>query len=233
MSSMYNKKRVETEFDNGFILPFLNLIIRCINKVNIVEILKWIVKKVIVVLFLGGNAEKAENKRIIRKSLNFTIDGFIVAKFIFIVLIWKYQVNFIWVLAIVIYLLFMNSFTYFYHHIWEEAAILNQFASVKRVRRRFSNLFISILYMILSFGYLYYEPFRAEFKWLSGQPDYFHALLYSISNSFAGSFGDLTPTTYLGEVIKISQTITMFVFITVILARSLPEGKSDKYKGEK
>lgn len=79
--------------------------------------------------------------------------------------------------------------------------------------------------MIITYSYLYKVVFSGNFIWSNNLIDSKKAILFSISNSFAGTYQELIPLNDLGEMIKISQTIMMFIFITLILARSLPIAK--------
>jgi len=82
--------------------------------------------------------------------------------------------------------------------------------------------------MIFTYGYLYAVPFETDFKWRppSEVPTYAKAILFSVSNSFNGGYNVVLPATELGEMLKASQIVSIFIFIAIVLARSIPQGNS-------
>lgn len=222
---MYKGRNKETASDNGFVYPIISIIISCIEKLNIVNLFKY--TAVIMTKWLYANKSEETVIRLVRRNRNIAVDLFIVVKFIFIGLVWIYQINNIYNTIFVIYLLVMNSFTYFYYHVWEETAILNQFQTLHRVRRRFINLIISIVYLIFTYAYLYAVPYSQHFKWGDGiTPTFVMSFLFSVSNSFNGGYNVVGPISEFGELIKSSEIVSIFVFVVIVLARSLPQGST-------
>ncbi|MFC4387838.1 hypothetical protein ACFOZ1_08440 [Gracilibacillus marinus] len=222
---MYSNRRKERHLDNGLIYFLISFIVSIIQKLSIVE---WL-KKIIGNIVWKRYKEKYSKEAIQRKqrfALNITIDVFIIFKFSLVALLWYLDFSSILSNVIIFYLLFYNLFTYFYHHLWSEVAIRDQYLTLHRVRRRFIALFLSIIYMIITYSYLYKVVFSENFIWSNNLIDSKKAILFSISNSFAGTYQELIPLNDLGEMIKVSQTIMMFIFITLILARSLPVAKN-------
>lgn len=219
MGDIY-KKNKENEFDNGFIYPLFNRLIKFLNIINVVEILK----KYICIFFEKRHEShtQLEIKRFSRKVRNYIIDIFIIFKFLFVLLLWQFNINNKFVLGIVIYLLIMNLHTYFYYHIWKDSATLDENLSVNRIKRRFMNLFISFIYMIISYGYLYNIPLNQYFK-TNKCVSHINYFIYSISNSFANSYDKIQTVGNIGDIIRLSQVIMTFIFITLILTCSIPK----------
>jgi hypothetical protein len=221
---MYKGRTKEKALDNGFVYPIISGLINFIEKLNIVNLFKFVA--VLLTKWIYVNKSEDSVMRLIRRNRNIAVDFFIVAKFTFIGLIWLYKINNIYNTIFVIYLLVMNSFTYFYYHVWEETAILNQFQTLHRVRRRFINLIISIMYMIFTYAYLYAVPYAQHFKWGDGEPSFVMSFLFSVSNSFNGGYNIVGPTSEFGELIKSTEIVAIFVFVVIVLARSLPQGST-------
>ncbi|CAI8823719.1 Ion_trans_2 domain-containing protein [Bacillus sp. IT-79MI2] len=219
---MYGGRNREKATDNGFIYPIFHKIISLLFYINVVELIKWIAIK-FVLFFHRHSSDTDYLNRKKRKARNIAVDIFICLKFIFIGFVWYQQINNVYVVAITIYLLLMNSFTYFYYHIWEEGAIKSSFATLHRTRRKFISLFQSFIYMILSYGYLFQIPFTSEFKWESSGATFSQAFLFSLSNTFPLSYNSVQALTELGHYIRASQVLLSFLFITIILTQSIPK----------
>ncbi|WP_309462035.1 hypothetical protein, partial [Bacillus paranthracis] len=212
----------EQTTDNGFIYPIINKMISLIFYINIVELIKWITVKII--LFFNRhstNVNLINRKK--RKARNIAIDIFICLKFAFIGILWHSQIENIYLTGITIYLLIMNSFIYFYYHVWEEGAIKGQFATIHRTRRKFINLFQSLFYMIISYAYLFQIPFKKEFQWSSDITTSSKSLLFSLSNTFPLSYEGVKALTEIGQYFKASQILLSFLFIAIILTQSIPK----------
>ncbi|MDR4417816.1 hypothetical protein FOS01_07400 [Bacillus paranthracis] len=202
--------------------PIINKMISLIFYINIVELIKWITVKII--LFFNRhstNVNLINRKK--RKARNIAIDIFICLKFAFIGILWHSQIENIYLTGITIYLLIMNSFIYFYYHVWEEGAIKGQFATIHRTRRKFINLFQSLFYMIISYAYLFQIPFKKEFQWSSDITTSSKSLLFSLSNTFPLSYEGVKALTEIGQYFKASQILLSFLFIAIILTQSIPK----------
>jgi hypothetical protein len=226
------EKIKETDIDNGFIYASTNAVIKVLYYLNIIELLKIATKKLIYFIY-RNEKDKTIPKRVDRFYCNIIVDLFIFLKFAFILYIWWKNIQSTPVLYLVYYLLLMNIFTYFYHHLWDKSAIYDKNLSYKRVRRRFIALFSSITYMVICFSYLYNVPFVKEFEWSKKEPTALKSFLFSVSSSFSGSYENVKATTELGEYIMMFQVLMVFVFITLILARSMPQGNEGVKKEEK
>jgi hypothetical protein len=221
---LYNNRRKEKQLDNGLIYPTISILLTILHKLSIIEWIKDLVCKNIVAFYKNTySLETIQRKQ--RRASNITIDLFIIIKYLFVITLWKLDYSNNLTNIITFYLLFYNLFTYFYHHLWSEVAIKDMYLTVHRVRRRFIALFTSTFFMIITYGYLYRVVIDTKFKWANEVVSSKKALLYSISNSFAGSYQGLTPLNEMAELVKVSQTIMMFTFISLILARSLPQAK--------
>jgi len=219
---MYEGRHREKATDNGFIYPIVNKIISFIYYINIVELIKWITIRFTLLINKGSSDSKYVERKI-RRARNIAIDIFIVLKFLFIGIIWCGKIDNIFLTPIIIYLLFMNSFVYFYYHIWEEGAIRGEFATLHRVRRKFISLFQSVFFMVLSYGYLFQIPFKGEFKWDGSEATFSKSLLLSLSNTIPLSYDSVKAVTEIGNYIKVSQILLSFLFITIILTQSIPK----------
>lgn len=217
--------RSEKDFDNGFIYPIVNYIIVILNYLNAVLLFKYIARKI---------AERKTNchssnemARLKRRYMNFAVDIFVIFKFLLVMFFWALNFDNYVSFVIVSYLVVMNVFTYFYHHVWEKDAILNQYLTIRRTRRRFINLLLSIFYMIFAYGYIYCKPLFKHYKWASLKDNYLQSLIFSVSNSFNGGYSGVVPITNIGEMVKASQLIMTFIFIAIILAKSIPQSDSE------
>lgn len=220
---MYDQGRnKEQTTDNGFIYPIINKVISLIFYINIVELIKWITVKIILLFNKNSTNINLVNRKK-RKARNVAIDIFICLKFMFIGVLWYKQINNSYLTGITIYLLIMNSFIYFYYHVWEEGAIKGQFATIHRTRRKFINLFQSLFYMIISYAYLFQIPFEKEFQWSSNITTSSKSLLFSLSNIFPLSYEGVKALTEFGQYIKASQILLSFLFIAIILTQSIPK----------
>ncbi|SHS97714.1 Uncharacterised protein [Mycobacteroides abscessus subsp. abscessus] len=218
---MYSGRNREREIDNGFIYPIFKLVIQLLFYLNIVEMLKWTAAKT--VGYLNRNFSETLISRKVRMAKNIAVDLFIVLKFIYIGFVWFFELNNNLILGVSIYLLIFNTYTYFYYHIWEEGSMKGEFQTVHRMRRRFISLLQSLLYMIFVYGYLYNVPFVEQFKLSSGESTFFSYLLFSLSKTFPFSYEGIKIVTEFGELIVFSQALMSFLFITIILAQSLPK----------
>lgn len=228
MNILYTNRRRERSTDNGIIYPLVKVLVKIVFYLNIVEYIKKLSDFVTSKYFKDKSLEIKRIK--VRRNRNFAIDLFIILKFLFILLVLFQGYKDFWIQILVWYLIISNVYTYFYYHLWSIDALKENHLTVNRVRRRFINLFISIFYMMLCYVYLYYamtpEHFLVSSKgdWSNEYIVYF---ISSITKSFAIDFEDLKASDQTGTLIEISQVINMFIFITLILAKSLPKADRD------
>jgi hypothetical protein len=92
------------------------------------------------------------------------------------------------------------------------------------------NLIIALFYSHLCFAYLYAVPYKAEFQW--GEKinvnnlttnKALSAVWFSISNAVAANYSYVTPHGQVGNAVAMIQLLVTFVFLTIIIARSIPE----------
>lgn len=119
--------------------------------------------------------------------------------------------------AIVIYLMVMNVFTYFYHHLWIE----DKPQGIHCQRRRFINLILAVGFNILCYTYLFYKGLEYWISWVQPGVGLAKILQYSVSNTFLFS-SCLTVNTTFGYYLQTSQQLISFVFLAIILGQSIP-----------
>lgn len=194
------------KLENGIFLPLFSLMVFLLNKINLVEWFK-----------LGAIKIFSKSRKTSTKMLgNIAIDIFILLKYLFVFIVWvKYAGHFL-IISFVIYLLFMNLFTYFYYHVWNQSGIFD----IDRMRRRFLALMLSFVFSIFCFTYLTEVAFFNEFVWPENLDSY-TALKNSFNNTFA--LGSIEPTSTLGEFINYAQKIHSFIFLSIILTTSVPK----------
>jgi hypothetical protein len=104
------------------------IIIYILHHLNLVELFKVIANKL---------ACKEEDNK---KYESIAIDIFIVFKYMYIYLIWLNDWSHNLIIYSVYYLIFMNVFTYFNHHVWDLKINDKKPMSLERERRRFISL---------------------------------------------------------------------------------------------
>lgn len=207
----------------GFLYKLLDRLLNIIQYLNLVELFKYVGKKI------------SPPKSPIETKIEYTrvsVDIFIVAKWLFLIILWGFKVTNLVVVIIVWYLLIMNLYTYFYYHTWASKILIDQYFDTDRIKRRFIYLLLSILYSVFGFAYFYNYPYSSEFLWADGSPNFLHSLWFSVSNSLTGSYDQVKPITNLGYSISMIQLIIMFIFITIIISSSIPQTHSEKSEGK-
>ena len=199
-------------FKNGCIYYFSERIFTLLNHLNLVEGFKYISQ-----IVTKGNSPK---KKILFSRL--AVDVFIILKWLLVIILWIFNVEDLWVIFIVWYLLIANLYTYFYYHTWSSNILTDANIDVNRIKRRYLNLTMAIAYTFFGFAYLYCIPYSSEFSWIDGSPNFFHAVWYSISNSLTANYDQVVPSTSMGNSISIIQLIIMFLFLTIIVGNSIP-----------
>ena len=190
---------------NGYIHRIANLIVTICYYTNLVEGFKWLLSKF-----------TKDNKRGFK---NLAIDTFILLKWIFIGLIWYFNVQSFFLTIFVSYLIWTNLFTYLYYHVWTTSKI----EEAERNHRRFVNLILAFAYSNVSFAYLYSIPFNSSFSINSGFEGRFSFLLYSSYNSLFSDYNFIRVTDLTGSVITVIQLTITFIFASIILSKSIPE----------
>ena len=196
----------------GIIYSFFGWLIECLRYLNLVELFKFI------------GVKFSPNNRI--TALRFSVDLFIILKWIFISIIWCLNVKNTYINLIVWYLIFTNVYTYFYYHTWTKNIAKPEF-DLDRIKRRFLNLILSIAFNVVSFAYLFAQPFSNNFQWKSGFSTLQDSIFFSLANSFTTNYNSVQAITEIGHKLTLIETIISFVFLTIILSNSIPQIKTD------
>lgn len=195
---------------NGFIYEVIDRIIESLNYLNLVELFKFLAKRL-----TRQNAKKEE----LISNVNIAIDIFIVLKWLVVLFIWLNNITGAFWTLLTFYLIWSNIHTYFYYHLWKK----EKNGGLEKMRRRFVSLVLAISFSNFGFAYLYSKVFSENFAWkiestLIDQS----SLLYSFSQSLFVGSGSVYPITLLGEFLTVMQLIISFIFVVVILSASLP-----------
>ena len=197
---------------HGFIYGTVKFIFDKLNYLNLVEVFK---------AAAVGLTKDKNDKELIKANCRIGVDIFMISKWILLFMLWKLHSINIFIEVLVWYLLIANVYTYFYHHIWSDDALNTEGFPKDRIRRRFVSLLLSVVYSNVCFAYLYEIAYSSHFKWSSGVSA-LHALWYSVSNSLAANYVDVSPLTDWGNSISMIQLMITFTFITIIISRSIP-----------
>lgn len=195
---------------NGLLYPLINFFITNLKYFNLVELYKLLLVKIF----------SSSNKLTVNRI---AIDSFIILKWIFVIILMKYQFNSCILTGIIWYLLYSNLYTYFYYHIWFNDKVNDQYNTPERIRRRFINLLTSIGFSNLCFAYLYRFPYLTNFEWSEKIPLTTKALWFSFANSLTASYEFVKPLNKNGVDLTITQLIISFIFLTMILGNSIPK----------
>lgn len=207
LSYLTNEYNVRSEY--GFFYVIASVMIKTLWAINLVEWFKILFYQVC--RLLHKNICK-------RASYNWAIDLFIVLKFTFVILALFLPDNPIY-LRIVLYLLFMNVFTYFYHHVWRKP---NDNCSHWQARR-FVSLSFAIVFNSLCYCYLYWNGLSEHIRWVSTTPlNLYSVIQYSIANTFLLS-SSLSAVNIFGLYLQTSQQAISFIFLAIILSQSIPK----------
>lgn len=209
--------RLGEEFRNrseyGFIYVIFSAIVIVLCLINFVELFKHCFFQLC----------KVFKKDICRKAAcNWAIDLFIVLKFIFVTLsifLPKHPIIF-W---IVLYLLIMNVFTYFYHHVWKKPSDNSSHWQI----RRFVTLILAIAFNILCYVYLYWNGLARFIQWHENSLlTLLNVFQYSISNTFLLP-SCLSIVNPFGFYLQTTQQIISFIFLAIILNQSIPQPRKE------
>lgn len=199
---------------HGFIYPIVRAIVEMFAYLNLVELFKAIGKRL------------ARNESQIPRNARIGIDVYVILKWALLASVWVGAVNNALATSAVIYLMATNVFTYFYHHVWKPPYD----ASDENLRSRLVTLILSICYNIVCFGYLYAVPFAGNFRLNTDIGRTTASILLSASHSFLVDFAPVSAVTTVGYALVLSQTAITFIFISIILAASIPEYRKTSEK---
>jgi len=200
---------------NGFIYQIANTAINSMKYINLVEFFKFIAIK------LFSNNKSITSHIIFSRN---SVDIFILLKWLFILILWKYKVDNLICTSIVWYLIFSNLYTYFYYHAWSKKVLTDdKFFDIDRCKRRFLHLIIAMIYSIFSFSFLINIPYRTDFYWESNNFSKLNSFWFSLSNSLTANYKGVESITNIGSTISMIELIIMFLFITIIISNSIPQ----------
>lgn len=210
-SYLTNEYKVRSEY--GFMYVIASVMIKTLWALNLVEWFKILFYQVCRLL----------HKNICKKaSTNWAIDLFIVLKFILVFLFIFLPENPVY-LGIVLYLLIMNVFTYFYHHVWRKPSDNCSHWQA----RRFLTLMLAIAFNVLCYVYLYWNGLSRFINWQSSAPSTFLSVLqYSLSNTFLLP-SPLSVNSAFGLYLQTTQQVISFIFLVIILSQSIPQPKKE------
>lgn len=197
---------------NGPIYPVVAWGMNSVNRLSPVEVLKLVA----IIVFRPATADKH------RMVANWAIDCFVIGKWSFLLLAWVCAWNGAFVVAVIVYLLVMNLFSYFWHHLWLHSSRSTTFDDQHRDRRRFVNLLLAIAFSTVTYGYLYDRIFHQQFDWPPNIIAPIAALTFSIGNALTGMTGDLRPKTTAAYALVTTQLAMTFIFVAMLLNNSIP-----------
>jgi hypothetical protein len=204
---VFNEQDLADPMRHGFIYPIVRATIEMITYLSLVELFKAIGKKL------------AHNDLQIPRNARIGIDVYLIFKWVVLVCLWVSCVDNVLATVVVIYLLATNVFTYFYYHVWKPPYDTSE----ENLRSRLVTLILSIFYSVACFGYLYAVPFAGNFRFNEGANHTTASVLFSASQTFLVDFAPMSAITYTGYGLALFQTAITFMFISIILAASIPE----------
>lgn len=210
-------KQTQIEMKNGIIYIFAKWLLNNLKYLTLVEWFKYFAAK------LNPNKTNLDKKLIYSRV---SVDIFIILKWLFVIIIAKSNITNGFLTFFVWYLLLTNVYTYFYYHIWTEESLNTENFAIDRVRRRFINLMLAVGYSDLCFAYLYKLPYVKELTWSDNSITFLKSTWYSISNSLAANYEGVSAASDLGNSIAMTQLIITFIFVTIILGKSIPQTNS-------
>ena len=199
---------------NGFLYVAIDRLLNFLRHLNLVEALKWLARRL-------APRDCCPKRR--RGYTRTAVDLFIAGKWLYLLILWLCQASAPLLVGSVWYLLTANLYTYFYYHTWADETLRDVRFDTDRVKRRFANLVLAILYAVLGFAYFYHIPYSQNFEWCGRAPGAVPAIWFSISNSLTASYDQVRPVTDVGYAISMVQLVMMFVFLTIIVGGSVPQ----------
>lgn len=198
----------------GFIYNIFKAIIEGFKFLSLVELFKLIALK------LNSNTNDVDKVTTFRRV---AVDIFIIFKWLILTIFFFNGFNGFWYSSIIWYLIITNLHSYFYYHVWDEAAIQSLDNDEHSLRRRFINLLLAISFSNFSFAYLYFTYYSTELDWGNSGLNSSHSIWFSISNSVAGNYNGISPMSDLGNLVSIIQLLITFLFVAIIVSRSIPQ----------
>lgn len=203
---------------DGFIIVFLSFVISQLHGLSLVEWLKsfglWISKT--------GTEPRAIEE--VRRTSNFCIDLFILLKWIVVCGFFAAGSEGRIALLVTAYLLFYNTFSYFYYHGWGSGYQIEQLskdAALERDRRRLVSFLLAFFFTFVCFAYIYGYQYPSRFSWPT-EPNRLDALYLSVSNSFTLTYEGFQPNDKIARGILLLQVVNVFVFVSVLIGSAIP-----------
>jgi len=203
---------------NGIIYHVVKFFLDNIKYLTIVEWFKYLGTRI------NWKGNNTDNRSVIYSRIS--VDIFIILKWLFIIVIAKLHLSNTLITCFVWYLLLTNIYTYFYYHVWSIESLNTENFAIDRIRRRFINLILAVGYSDLCFAYLYKITYVNEFEWHGRKVTFLRSIWYSVSNSLAANYDYVKAASDLGNSIAMTQLIITFIFITIILGKSIPQTNS-------
>lgn len=199
----------------GFIYPIIDAIITILQKLNIVEWVKWLVGKT--------NKSGCDSEEIVQKK-RIAVDLFIVSKWIFLFWAWYTRTGNGFITFVVWYLILTNLLTYFYEHVWKDDPSNIKKEDNDRTRRKFLFFMLSFAFSNISFAYLYSVALVGEMNWpeLDHGASRMKSLWFSMSNSVAANYEVVSTHSNTADSTAMIQLMITFIFVSVILGESIP-----------
>ncbi len=202
---------------NGIIYTATKIFLDNLKYLNLVELFKY------VAYLINPQKNNVEWELAFSRT---AVDIFIILKWVLILILSKYNITSDFFTVLTWYLILTNVYTYFYYHIWRDEALNTENFNMDRIRRRFVTLILAVGYSDLCFAYLYKVPFKHNFQWHSDLITFTKSTWFSISNSLAANYNAVEPITDFGYNVSMIQLILTFVFVTIILSKSIPQTNS-------
>lgn len=197
---------------NGLIYTIIDWIIEKLKFINLVELFKFLAQKLY-----------KKNKLL---ALRAGVDFFILLKWTLVFVLWVNKIENEIVNVIIYYLLISNIYTYFYYHAWTKDLKRGHFG-LKRIKRRFLNLMLAFSFNIFCFAFLFALPFSGNFEWTRQDYLSLDSLLFSIANSLTVDYIFVVALNSTGHILVLLESLTTFIFLTIIISSSIPQIKND------
>ncbi len=214
-----SQKKIHPQY--GYIYPILNWCLNLLSYLSLVEGFKYI----------GKVLAKQSDTQQIKNYERFSVDTFIILKWVFIGFLLAFKINKASSIIAVWYLLATNLYTYFYYHTWSAEILSDSYFDADRIKRRFTTLSLAISYTIFGFSYLYCIPYAHHFSWSNNAPTYEQSFWFSISNSLTASYDQVKPITSFGNSVSMIQLLMMFIFLTIIIGGTIPQPNQSNKEG--
>lgn len=202
---------------NGIIFTIFKYLIEKLNYFSLVELFKFVFKKIF--------SDPSDIQSVVTAS-RIGVDVFIIFKWTFVIVAMNQEWNSALVSYFIWYLIYSNLYTYFYYHVWSKESMNTEDFEIDRIRRRFLTLMLSIGFSNLCFAYLYRIIYLNDFDWSDKIPLNTKSLWFSFANSLTANYEYVKPINQSGAEVTLTQLIVSFIFLTIILGKSLPQTKS-------